>query len=822
ITRHESQQAATISAFFTTAKNEKKYELEPEEFRTNFHHGTYVRLFYQNVRYIRGYADEYIRQTALLNGHINIIYIDPYGTTTIYQRKVLNFPSEPNYAQPHPSSVSIGDFQELLRSSQEKSLVNLFAKSFVRMSKNRAKTIIEKANKLMGGNINIFSVDATKMEDRQIRSLHKYLSESVNCFQRSSPDALARIFERYPEEKLFNFLVKNFKDLSKENVNKISNEIDIKKKKLMDVSKDEIKNIQEIVRNKIFCPYSISFAKFKSIGNEENITLIDWISSNYCSINNRDLNKIILSVDEKLGNRNIEKIPLSDFKKKEIMALFNNLNKFKPKNIEITEPEFVKLFKSIDYKNNNVRKLLKDHFSGIGKKTYEQIITETAKELGYKSIGNTNINELKNKEIKTFYDELKLLPKCPASITANNLREILLSNGTKNLETALKRNFIDLNKERINEILNKTNDSLGGSSSLELFEPNELDEEQMNALYQAFISEKYLAPPTDTVVPVGSEDLMAVIEKEFSPAFCDAETRSPTSGKGLAFGVEVAIAYGGDLKDASRATDVLYRFVNRTPKLRDNSDCAIWKATSKVNWKNYKVDMFDNGLPKGKIRVFVNVSGPFVHVMFKSQSKQALADDENLTREIQLGLEQVGRRLRNFIQKRERKKKRARRASLLIKNVKTFAKSLHIILKNDPKFKEDGLDIEKIEAKLAEPIKRDVQMDIVSVLSTHWEKKSDIMEDLGLVKIKDKFVNQMIESILKELVDNQIVLKETREVDGVKKVYWRLAKEQEDEEEEDLIEPEIIVIPGAEESPDTEEEDELEEIEGEEMDIEDV
>ncbi|NHI93343.1 MAG: hypothetical protein EAX96_12730 [Candidatus Lokiarchaeota archaeon] len=825
ITRHDSQQAATISAFYTTAKNEKKYELEPEEFRTKFQHGTYVRLFYQNVRYIRGYADEYIRQTALLNGHMNVIYIDPYGTTTIYQRKVLNFPSEPNYAQPHPSSVSIGDFQELLRNSKEKDITSLFEKSYVRMSRNKAKAIIENANKLLGGTINIFSSDPTKLDDRQIRALHKSITETTNCFQRSSPDALEKIFEKFPEKNIEEFLLKNFNDLTKEDLKRISNKIDIKKKKLSDFTKDDIKNLQDILRDNVLCPYSISFAKFKSISSEDNHTLNDWINSEFCSIDTRALNKIIAEVDEKLGNKILDEIPLKDLKKTEISAVFEKFNMYKPNSIEITEVDYIKLFKSKEYKDINLKKLHKEHFTGIGKKTHDQIISEAADTLGYKSIKDVPINELKAKEIKTFYDELSLLPKCPASITTGSLKELMTNSGTKSLETALKRSFINLNKEKINEILNKANDSLGGSSSLELFEPSELDEEQMNALYQSFISEKYLAPPTDTVVPVGSENLVQVIEKEYSPAFCDAETRAPTSGKGLAFGVEVAVAYGGDVKDASRATDVLYRFVNRTPKLRDNSDCAIWKATSKVNWKNYKVDMYDNGLPKGKIRVFVNVSGPFVHVMFKSQSKQALADDENLTREIQLGLEQVGRRLRNFIQRREKKKKRARRASLLIKNVKTFAKSLHIILKNDPRFKQDGIDLEKIETKLAEPIKRDVRKDIIGVLSSHWERKSEIIEDLGLSNIKDKFVKEMVDDILQALIDEGIVLRDIRDIDGVKKQYWRLAKEQE-EDEEDLIEPEIIVIPGKGEELEDEEEMleelETEDEEKEEEDIEEV
>ncbi len=830
ITRHNSQPVAMISAFFTTDKNEKKYELEPEEFRTAFHHGTYVKLFFQNVVYRRGYADEYIKQTALLNGHINIVYIDPYGTTTIYQRKVLNVPGEPNYAQPHPSSVSIGDFQELLRNSQKKDLLTLFSSSYVRMSRNKAKAIVERANNQLGGAGNIFTADATNLDEKQLRALHRNLAQATNCFQRSSPDALVKIFEQFPDKSIDEFLKKNFNDINKDQIKSISTKIDLKKKKLSDLSKDEIKDLQDQIRDNIFCPYSISFAKFKSITAESSNTLEQILNSDFCSIQAKDLNKILKIVDESLGNRNIADIKVSEFNKKEATALFENFEKHKPSNIDISLQDFIKLFKNKELKDKKIKNLIKDNFEGIGNKTYEQILEDTEKDLGYQSVKDIPAKELKNKEIKTFYDELNTLSKCPASITVNNLKDILTESNTKSIDAALKRNFINLNAEKINEILNNTNDSLGGSSSLELFEPSELDEEQMSVLYNSFISEKYLAPPTDTVVPVGSDNLISVIEKEFSPAFVDAETRSPTSGKGLAFGVEVAVIYGGDVKDAKKTTDVLYRFVNRTPKLRDNSDCAIWKAAASVNWKNYKVDTYDNGLPKGKIRIFVNVSGTFVHVMFKSQSKQALAEDENLTKEIKYGLEQVGRRLRNFITRREKKKKRARRASLLIKNVKTFAKSLHYILQNDPKLKLKDEDLEEIEIKLAEPIKRDVQKDIISVLSSHWEKKSEIIEDLGLLNIKDKFVSKMVDNILVDLVESNIVLSETREIEGIKKVYWKLAKEEEDEEDEEMMEPEVIVIPGKEEEDedlieelDSEEEEDLEsEEEEEELEIEEA
>ncbi|MHA1583671.1 MAG: hypothetical protein ACTSWL_00325, partial [Promethearchaeota archaeon] len=113
-----------------------------------------------------------------------------------------------------------------------------------------------------------------------------------------------------------------------------------------------------------------------------------------------------------------------------------------------------------------------------------------------------------------------------------------------------------------------------------------------------------------------------------------------------------------------------------TPKMRDNSDCAIWKGVQAVNWKNYKVDTFDNSIPKGNIRILVNVSGPYVHLMFKSQSKNALAEDEVLLKEIKMCLERIGRKIRNYQNKRINRENTKKRSKVIEKFIPIFITSL--------------------------------------------------------------------------------------------------------------------------------------------------
>ncbi|MHA1689033.1 MAG: hypothetical protein ACTSUN_06825, partial [Promethearchaeota archaeon] len=119
---------ATVTEFFTTSKNKKRYLIHPTEVDSPFLHGTYIKLNYLNTKYIRGYVDNYIRETAMLNSHVTIIYIDPYGKEEKYPRLALSFPKEPKYAKSHPASTNIGDLQDLLSKSEKYKTLSSFLK----------------------------------------------------------------------------------------------------------------------------------------------------------------------------------------------------------------------------------------------------------------------------------------------------------------------------------------------------------------------------------------------------------------------------------------------------------------------------------------------------------------------------------------------------------------------------------------------------------------------------------------------------------------------------------------------------------------------
>jgi hypothetical protein len=231
--------------------------------------------------------------------------------------------------------------------------------------------------------------------------------------------------------------------------------------------------------------------------------------------------------------------------------------------------------------------------------------------------------------------------------------------------------------------------------------------------------------------------------------FVAAETRDPTSGKGLAYVVEAVMAYSKNIEVPKRSRDVLSRFVNRTPKLRDSADCAITKAVQSVNWKNYNLEVYDNGLPKGSIKLLVNVSGPFVHLMFKSQSKNALADDENLIKEIKFCLEAIGRRLRIYTNRKANIHKSEKRTSLIEKYIPAFAKSVYNIASQGESRYKAKINIDEIESLMREAIGKKPTPVVVPEVKP---KKIDVK--------KEEFVQEEIHPKIEILSDKTAVQKD--------------------------------------------------------------
>jgi DNA topoisomerase-6 subunit B len=81
-----------------------------------------------------------------------------------------------------------------------------------------------------------------------------------------------------------------------------------------------------------------------------------------------------------------------------------------------------------------------------------------------------------------------------------------------------------------------------------------------------------------------------------------------------------------------------------------------------TGWRNYGVAQSKGALPAGPMVVFVHMAS--VWVPFTSESKEAIADYDEIRKEIRLALQECGRRLGVFLRKRERAKSEFRRRNI--------------------------------------------------------------------------------------------------------------------------------------------------------------
>ncbi len=620
VSKNYNQLYGICSEFYTTSKNNKEYVVPPTEVDCFFEHGTYVELTYLNVKYKRGYIDKYIEQTALTNPHVTLIYLDPLGNEKIYPRRVRRFPREPVYALPHPSSINIGDFQDLLRSSENLSVSAFMQDNFVRISSGLARDIIKQTEASLESDLGLFNLNHGFITWNKSAGSLFYLRYEKRIFGRSKKE----------RDKLITYKIE---------------------------SESEIEKYWEILKplNKLHSGISTKVRKIRKFHKE-----------------------VVKEPDKK-------KIKVIKKKISEIQKEIDN-DKLK---IEKLKQDLIKTVKKFSFVSE-----IKDV-----KKTdqFEEMVKELL-------ISKSKPNSLTQKQIESLFIVFKAQkymapPNEPAvPIGASTLETTLLKEFNLSLS---HRTDIFGNYERKISKLSKTEEVLYTNRILTKFAKDPYFNNEFN------YKNLYLSDHNETEQLYDEFfqifDALHTQEEDF---IC-GHTRPPTSGKGLAFVVEAAIAISPKIHGSKQAQNVLMRYVNRTPKMRDNSDCAIWKGVQSVKWKNYKLDTFDNKIPKGNIRILVNVSGPYVHLMFKSQAKNALAEDEVLLKEIKMCLEVIGRKIRLFENRRIKRQDRKRRSKTIEKYIPIFVNSLISIVNKTEGYQ--NVTAKKLESRLLDRLEGKIE-----------------------------------------------------------------------------------------------------------------
>jgi DNA topoisomerase-6 subunit B len=211
--------------------------------------------------------------------------------------------------------------------------------------------------------------------------------------------------------------------------------------------------------------------------------------------------------------------------------------------------------------------------------------------------------------------------------------------------------------------------------------PRDVHGEAAERLYKTIQSTKIMAPPTNCLSPIGEKAILAGLYKQIKGDFYTAVSRPPAVYRGNPFVIEAGLAYGRGPEAAAKSPEDkkvplaegenqkddnelarVIRYANRVPLLYQQSACATFKAVLETTWRNYGVSQSKGALPAGPMVIFVHMAS--VWVPFTSESKEAIADYDEIRKEILLALRECGRRLGAFLRRRERAKSEHRRRNI--------------------------------------------------------------------------------------------------------------------------------------------------------------
>jgi DNA topoisomerase-6 subunit B len=216
---------------------------------------------------------------------------------------------------------------------------------------------------------------------------------------------------------------------------------------------------------------------------------------------------------------------------------------------------------------------------------------------------------------------------------------------------------------------------------------SDIDHAKAETLFKAMQDAKLPPPPTDCLAPIGVRQLLAGLLKGVRAEFYAASSREPDIYRGRPFLIEAAIAFGGDLPGDQSARVI--RFANRVPLQYQQSACSSFKAVAETNWRNYDLQHPKGSAPIGPIVIMIHMAS--VWVPFTSESKEAIADYDEIRKEMRLALMECGRKLGTYLRKRMKMRREAERRDVFERYIGEVAKAINAITGEDAKKLYDAL-----------------------------------------------------------------------------------------------------------------------------------
>ena len=268
--------------------------------------------------------------------------------------------------------------------------------------------------------------------------------------------------------------------------------------------------------------------------------------------------------------------------------------------------------------------------------------------------------------------EPKEIKPHPYGVELGRLIKMLEVTSAKTLQQFLTSEFVRVGAGTAKEICQN-------SALLPKTKPKQISRDLAEQLHKGIKKTKIIAPPVDCISPIGSELLERGLRKEINAEFYCSVTRPAAVYRGNPFVIECALAYGGE-QESDKVIRIM-RFANRVPLLYQQGACATTNAIQNNSWRAYGLQQSRSSLPVGPCTIVLHMTS--VWVPFTSESKEALAHYPEIIKEIRLALQECGRKLGSFVNKKKRIGDEAKKRSYIEKYIPHVAEALKEIMKLD-------------------------------------------------------------------------------------------------------------------------------------------
>jgi len=135
--------------------------------------------------------DQYLKQTAIVNPHVTIIYTNPKAEQLIFARATDKMPNKPVEIKPHPYGVELGVLIRILKLTESRTLQSFLMNEFSRVGSGTAKEICENAAVLPNTKPRNINRD---LAEKLLQGINKtkIIAPPTNCISPISEDLLEK------------------------------------------------------------------------------------------------------------------------------------------------------------------------------------------------------------------------------------------------------------------------------------------------------------------------------------------------------------------------------------------------------------------------------------------------------------------------------------------------------------------------------------------------------------------------------------------------------------------------------------------------------